>query len=325
MAVALAAAVLAGLITVIVVRATVGTAVNSACQNVTVPAYFYPGPGWTRADDSRPVPAIMILDITGIGAGTSPDHAYQVAVKQAQAAGIEIMGYSATYYAKRSVAAVEADVRDYKAWYGVTDVFLDQVSSGAQEVAYYRELTDYVHRLSHGSTVMLNPGTYPNRAYMSVGDIVLVYEDSYTNLLALQAPRWIRDYPPDKFAFVIYATPRSDLASAIRLSRKWRAGYVYVTNGTQPDPYSSLPGYWAAEDATIAAGCAGLGMCYWHGLRWPARAAVNSVPSRWRVLSAAQNLRRSAAVSLPQSFVYSASSTSFLAFRYGGATMPQVW
>jgi hypothetical protein len=227
------------------------------CQSVVVPAYFYPGMGWTTADKSRPTPALMILDITGWGAGSVPDPKYQAAVKRAQKAGITVMGYSATDYGKRSAAAVEADVRNYRAWYGVGDIFLDQVASGSGELAYYRDLSGYAHNVNGGSMVMLNPGTYPDQQYMSLGDVVMVYENSYASLSGLRVPAWVRDYPKDRFAYAIYATPRPQLASALSLSRERHAGYVYVTDGTAPDPYSSLPSYWSAEDSMIAAGCAG--------------------------------------------------------------------
>jgi hypothetical protein len=240
-----------------VVAACAPGAANSACQSVVVPAYFSPGAGWTRADDSRPVPRVMILDITGIGAGTAPEGRFQAAVRRAQAAGIEVMGYSATDYGGRPAASVEADVRNYAAWYHVTDIFLDESASGSGQLGYYRGLADYIHRMSPGSTVMLNPGTYPDRQYMSIGDIVMVYENSYANFGDLQVPSWVRDYPAARFAFAIYATPGSRLAGAIALSRERHAGYVYVTDGTRPDPYSSLPGYWSSENAIIAAECGG--------------------------------------------------------------------
>jgi hypothetical protein len=230
---------------------------NPGCQSVVVPAYFYPGGDWTRADVSWPLPRIMILDISGVGAGTAPNREYQAAVARAQAAGIEIMGYAATGYGRRPAAAVEADVRNYRAWYHVTDIFLDQSASGAGELAYYRALAGYVHRVNPGSTVMLNPGTYPDRRYMSVGDIVMVYENTFAHLGRLRVPGWADDYPAARFAFAIYATPGSRLAGAIALSRERGAGYVYVTDGTLPDPYSSLPDYWRAENSLIAAQCGG--------------------------------------------------------------------
>ena len=54
-------------------------------------------------------------------------------------------------------------MRKYKAWYGVTNIFLDEVSSGSGQLAYYRQLADYVHSVNPGSAVMLNPGTYPDQ------------------------------------------------------------------------------------------------------------------------------------------------------------------
>jgi preprotein translocase subunit Sss1 len=238
------------------ITATTSPPISARCPRVAVPAYFAPGAYWSRADNSKPRPGIMILDITGSGAGSSPDRRYQEVVKRAQAAGIMIMGYSTTDYTQRAAATVETDVKNYKAWYNVTDIFLDQVSSGTSQIGYYRHLTDYIHGVNPGSTVMLNPGTYPDQQYMSVGDVVMVYENTYANFVNLQVPRWARNYPADKFAYTIYATSGSHLANAIHLSRKRGAGYVYVTNGHGSDPYDSLPSYWSSEDAVISAQCA---------------------------------------------------------------------
>ena len=83
-------------------------------------------------------------------------------------------------------------MRKYKAWYGVTNIFLDEVSSGSGQLAYYRQLADYVHSVNPGSAVMLNPGTYPDQQYMSVGDIVMVFENTYASYVNLQVPSWAR-------------------------------------------------------------------------------------------------------------------------------------
>jgi Spherulation-specific family 4 len=226
-----------------------------SCQQTLVPAYFYPGPGWSRAIRSRPPPRIMILDVTSSGAGNAPDRNYQAEVRRARAAGITVLGYTNTSYTARPAAAVETDVQHYRAWYDVTDIFLDEVSSGASAVGYYRRLAGYVHAASPGSLVMLNPGTYPDRQYMSIGDIVLVFENSYASYLRLHVPRWVRAYPAARFAQAIYATPRGQLARVITLSQRRHAGYVYVTGRTGANPYGGLPSYWAAEDAAIAAHC----------------------------------------------------------------------
>jgi hypothetical protein len=231
---------------------------NSGCQKLAVPAYFYPGADWTRALTSRPVPSVMIMDITSSGAGGSPDPHYQAAVRRAQAAGIRVIGYSTTNYAQRPAAAVEADVRHYQSWYNVTDIFLDEASSSNSAIPYYRQLSGFIHHMNPGSLVMLNPGIYPSIRYMSLGDVVMVYEDSYPDYLRLRVPGWVNKYPAADFAFAIYDASGSQLANAIRLSQRRHAGYVYVTDGTGNNPYRALPGYWSREDAIVAATCHGL-------------------------------------------------------------------
>ena len=55
---------------------------------------------------------------------------------------------------------------------------------------------------------------------------------------------------------MIYATPASDLASAVSLSRQRRTGNLFVTSlAGSPDPYSALPGYWSKEVSDVTAGC----------------------------------------------------------------------
>ena len=227
------------------------------CQQALIPAYFYPGADWAKAITSKPPPRLMILDITSSGPGNSPDRNYQAVARRARAAGITLAGYVDTDYARRPAAAIEADVAHYKAWYGVTDIFLDVVSSDSRDLSYYRQLSGYVHGTNPGSLVILNPGTYPDQQYMSVGDVVLVFEDTYAKYVKLHVPAWADDYPAAKFAYLIYGAAGSQMADAISMARQRHAGFVYVTPNTGANPYRSLPSYWTRENATLAA-CTGL-------------------------------------------------------------------
>jgi spherulation-specific family 4 protein len=227
------------------------------CEQIGVPAYFYPGAAWTRAIDSHPPPAIMIFGITSSGAGGAPDRAYAAAVARARAAGIKVLGYASTGYTRRPAAAVEADVRHYRAWYHVTGIFLDEAAAGTGEFPYYQKLTGYIRHADPGALVMLNPGTYPSRRYMALGDVVLAYEGSYARYTGLRVPGWADRYPAARFAHVVYATPGPRLDWALRLAVRRHAGYVYVTNMAGPNPYRGLPRYWAAENAMAAAACPG--------------------------------------------------------------------
>lgn len=229
---------------------------TSQCQKAFVPAYFSQGT-WSQATSSKPAPSAMILNpSTGMGAGTAPNPAFQAVVKQAQAAGTTVLGYSSTASGLRPIAQVEADVRNYRAWYGVTGIFLDVVNGVPSELPYYEQLASYIHRVIPGGSVWLNPGIYPDQQYMSVGNVVVVFEGTYLQYLNDQVPSWARDFPASKFADTVYGASSSSQAdSAISLSRSRNAGYVYVTNLTGSNPYNALPSYWSNELSAITTGC----------------------------------------------------------------------
>ena len=67
---------------------------------------------------------------------------FQSIVKKEQAAGVTILGYSSTAYGSRPLSQIEADVRHYKAWYGVSDIFLDEVKGIRSQLPYYRKLAE---------------------------------------------------------------------------------------------------------------------------------------------------------------------------------------
>jgi hypothetical protein len=227
---------------------------TAVCERLAVPAYFSP-PYWETAIHSKDPPADMILDVSGMGAGTAPDTALQGVVRQTQAAGITVLGYSSTVDGQRSAAQVEADVRHYAAWYGVTSIFLDRVSGKPQQLDYYKGIADYIHRAQRGAQVWLNPGVYPDRGYMAVGDVVMVFEGTYAQYLTDSVPGWAGQYPAARFADTVYAAPGAVLANSLRMAQRGRAGHVYVTDLVGSDPYQGLPSYWQTEAADVAAGC----------------------------------------------------------------------
>jgi Spherulation-specific family 4 len=233
------------------------TAGRGSCSQLVIPAYFYSSAIWAQAADSKPPPSYIILDISGTGAGNAPDAHFQPIVRQVRARGIKILGYISTVDGHRSIARVKAEVRNYRAWYGVTSIFLDRVSGVEPQANYYRQLVSFIHRFSAGSSVWLNPGQYPDQNYMSIGDVVMVFEGTYDQYLSLSVPGWAKRYRASRFAHTIYAVPGSDLSRILKLATGRRAGHVYVTDGTGGNPYDRLPSYWTREDAAASAGCAG--------------------------------------------------------------------
>jgi glutathione peroxidase-family protein len=238
--------------------ATSAAAAPAVCRHTFVPAYPWSSTFWTRAINSKPAPGVMILNVTGTGAGTAAVPHFQSLVKRAEKAGITVLGYSSTEYGQRPAAQVETDAKNYKAWYKVNGMFLDLTANGSGELAYYKKLASYIHTVNPGSVIWLNVGAYPARGYMSVGNVVVAFEGSYASYRSQQVPSWTSHYRARRFADVIYATPASDLAGAVSLSKHRRIGSLFVTNlAGSPDPYSALPSYWSKEVSDVAAGCSG--------------------------------------------------------------------
>src|SRR6202167_4620693 len=172
-------------------------------QHAFVPAFFYASGIWQQAADTKPVPSYMILDISGLGAGSSPVGHFQSIVKKEQAAGVTILGYSSTAYGSRPLSQIEADVRHYKAWYGVSDVFLDEVKGIRSQLPYYRKLADYIRTAGSGTSISINPVDLPDPSHMSVSNGMWASEGVSTAYHKSDVPSWFFDYKPTRSANTI--------------------------------------------------------------------------------------------------------------------------
>jgi hypothetical protein len=151
-----------------------------------------------------------------------------------------VIGYVYTEYGRRSLSTVEAQIADYYAWYpGLAGVFLDEMAEAPDE-AYYGALASYVH--ARGGIVVANPGaTASTNWQLHDADVVVTFEGTATAYSSYRPPSWVTAAPPNRIANIVFG------ASTLACPRVGNAGYVYVTGLGEPNPYASLPSYWAAE------------------------------------------------------------------------------
>jgi hypothetical protein len=64
-------------------------------------------------------------------------------------------------------------------------------------------------------------------------------------------PGWVRDEPADRIAHLVYGASREQALSVVRGSDG--AGYVYLTSGSPPNPWRTLPSYLRAEEQGLEA------------------------------------------------------------------------
>ena len=183
-----------------------------------------------------------------------PSHEYLTAINKAKSTGIRVLGYVHTSYGTRSQTDVKSDIDKYKAWYNVSDIFLDEASGQTADLSYYQHLADYIHTTA-GAIVMLNFGIYPDESYMNIGDIANVFENTYSAYPTAQIPSWAFKYPPTKFSHLIYGSNRSAMTHVLALAQQRNVGYIYVTDGVLPNPWNTLPSYWSSETIQLYATC----------------------------------------------------------------------
>jgi hypothetical protein len=228
---------------------------ESVRQRLAVPAYFPPGPLWAALDAAAgPVGIAIVNPDSGPGSTRSPHYAARIT--ESQRKGTAIIGYVDTDYATRPMADVRRDIDRYVAWYGVDGIFLDQVSAARVCLPYYAAISTAIKADEATALVALNPGAAIPEPFMTVADIIVTFEETYDAYISgYHAARWMRRYPPERFCHLIHSVPTEKaLRRAITLSKRRRAGWLYVTPATLPNPWSTLPPepYWAEERAAIS-------------------------------------------------------------------------
>jgi hypothetical protein len=209
------------------------------CPASLVPAYLYPDAILKLVEGSR-LPEVLVINPAS-GPGSALDPGYREAVAAAQKAGARVLGYVATGWGGRAAAAVEADVDRYRSWYAVDGVFLDEVSSAAATLGHYRALSAQA-RVAGAHFVVINPGAVPAHGYFAIADLVVTFEGPISGYDPPARPAGIA---AKRVAHLIYGASREQALGALEQTPS--AGYVYVTSGTLPHPWGTIPDYLEQE------------------------------------------------------------------------------
>lgn len=236
-------------------------AATADCPRLIVPAYFDPGPGWDRVIAAAPAVEYVIVNPNS-GPDDAPDPDIQRVVREAQDAGIKVLGYVFTDLANEDPDDLKAQIRAYQEWYGVDGIHLDGVQDDAWAIPYYADIAEVIRAGGQPGqpggealpgVVMLNPGYVPDEGFMAIADIIEVYEYYYDKYPGQHFPEWLADYPADRFAHIIRDAPATldALETSLALARERNGGYVYVTDQIDPTEYRQLPSFWDEQVASL--------------------------------------------------------------------------
>jgi hypothetical protein len=209
----------------------------------------------TAAADEVPITAIMN---PGNGPGSFKDNNYVNAVNAFRAAGGRVIGYVHSSYGARPLAQVLADVDKYDAWYGIDGIFVDEMANTgpAERLNYYKSIYDHVKAIDPQWEVMGNPGTHTIEQYATwpTADRLMVFEGHGVNYPPYIPSAWNADYDSEKFVHLVHTEPSAqNMEDYLELAVARNAGGIYVTDDVMNNPWDTLPSYWQAEVAAVAA------------------------------------------------------------------------
>jgi hypothetical protein len=249
----------------------------AAAVELLVPAYFYPSadPALSAWDEltaaaASGVPVTAIMN-PGNGPGAAFNADYAAAVNAFRGAGGRVLGYVYTCYGNnnclsglpptRSAAEVLADAARYAQWYAIDGVFLDEMSSRADALAFYAEVAGGLRAAQPGWQIVGNAGTATPASYLDVADTIVTFERGTANYDGAEFEPWMSTAAPARQAHLHYNATGTDAMRALLGQAVARgAGYVYITddryipgNATEPNPWDQLPSYWTEELAAVRA------------------------------------------------------------------------
>ncbi len=214
---------------------------------IGVPAYFHPrwaAGAWASltAESAAAVGLVVLNPASGVGA--APDEAYR-ALCEAPRLRCVLAGYVDSAYAARPHAEVLAEAAAYRRFYGISTVFVDQVTSDLDGLDYYRELGEDLRKRSTGGLV-LNPAVVPRPEYLDLADVVVTFEGPWSAYRDRMRP--IRTARSRRAAIwhLVHTAPIEHHVLSLELAAARGAHYAYVTERTMPNPWDELPASWQA-------------------------------------------------------------------------------
>jgi len=228
--------------------------VSSAPLGIMVPAYFYPTSGgyWNSLDSAASrVPLIAILNPNS-GPGTSQDSNYVQALANLHQAGGKVTAYVHTSYGTRPLADVESDINLYLSFYEVDGFFIDEMTDddSTTNLNYYAAVYQYIKAKNANYSVTGNPGSNTKQDYITqpTADSLMIFEDDGTNYPGFVPSSWVAQYPVQQFVHLPYdVATATTMSNYVGLAVSRKAGWIFITDDTLPNPYGTLPSYWTNE------------------------------------------------------------------------------
>ncbi|MGW7195060.1 spherulation-specific family 4 protein [Streptomyces chryseus] len=203
-------------------------------KKLLVPFYEHPAQrpdAWEAVVRAAPRLYGVVLNPAN-GPGSAPDPAFAAMSARLRAAGVRVLGYTDTGYARRPHAAVVQDLLRHRDWYGADGAFLDQAAAGPSALAHYRRLA-VAARAAGAATLVLNHGVPPDPGYLEVADLLVTFEGTWDTYRTTSDVRPVpAAHARERHCHLVYAAPPA---------AAFTAAVGCAVPGEAPHPWGTLP------------------------------------------------------------------------------------
>jgi hypothetical protein len=211
---------------------------------IIIPLYTDPGDEWEkiiRAKNKHPSVPILVIINPNNGPASCPSQDYLRGITNFKSAGIITLGYVPTNYAARENNKVITDINNWKKCYpNIDGIFFDEMANIPGKERYYTNLTSYAKSQGFIFTVG-NPGIDTLPSYVGTVDSLVIYEDAKLPGLS-SLGGWCANLNKSNFSIISYGVNDTDDLTIRKFAN--HVGYLFITNGTLPNPFTSLPPYF---------------------------------------------------------------------------------
>jgi Spherulation-specific family 4/PEP-CTERM motif len=263
----------------------INTSAQAAPLDIVVPAYFYPGFAGSAWDQLTAAASsgvrITAIANPGSGPGTAVNSDYVRAINNFRAAGGIVLGYVPSGYLGSQVEPtstcqpsnggstyVISDIAScaarYNAFYQVDGIFVDEFgapAAGASEASvqsFYTQLYDNLKSVNASWQIVGNPGTTINASFLRNGanggaDRLVTFENTLAAFPGAPQNPTLAAVSNASLINILYGVNDPALLDSLIAQIAARnVGGLFITNDTLPNPYDTLPPYFAAQVAAVA-------------------------------------------------------------------------
>jgi len=176
-------------------------------------------------------------------------------------AGIITAGYVDTAEGTVPIDTVKDNILEYVTNSAVNSIFLDdfegacltdsQTSTTTYD-SYYSAIRTYAVGLGI-EYIICNPGDWDiDSCFDDICDITVTFEGNSSDYVNSYSTSAGNGNPKKQWHIIYDETSATNMETVVNLAVTRGASYVYVTNEKLPNPYASLPSYWATEVSYVA-------------------------------------------------------------------------